>query len=86
MSVASVVPPRRVEAELVLRSMQSGRNGALLVQARAEDDTPVDCVVKLKAGMAREHAAFGTRWRDSPMTSSRKLQGPHPTLGRRARR
>lgn len=54
----TVAPPRRVEAELLLRSMKAGRNGALLVQARTAEDAPVECVVKLKAAMAADHGVL----------------------------
>jgi len=51
-----VEAPRRVEAEMFLRPMTTGRNGAVLLRARDPEGAPVDCVVKLAKAMAAEHA------------------------------
>jgi len=53
-----IVGPTRVEAELFIREMKAGRNGAVLVQARGADGVAVECVVKLAKAMAREHASM----------------------------
>jgi hypothetical protein len=38
--------------------MESGRNGAVLLQARGDDGAPLECIVKLAKAMAKEHAAM----------------------------
>lgn len=53
-----VAGPTRVEAELFIREMKAGRNGAVLLLARGADGIAVECVVKLAKAMAPEHAAM----------------------------
>lgn len=53
-----IASPPKVEAELFVREMRSGRNGAVLLQARGADGVAVECIVKLAAGMAKEHSAM----------------------------
>jgi hypothetical protein len=53
---AVVEAPRLVEAEIFLRRMKAGRNGAMLLRGRNADGKPVDCVVKLAKAMAPEQA------------------------------
>jgi hypothetical protein len=53
-----VAIPTRVEAELFVREMKTGRNGAVHVRARDAQGVAVDCVVKLAGGMAKEQRAM----------------------------
>lgn len=64
MSAQRIVrPPRRVEAEAIIREMNRGKHGALLVTVRdGREGEPFECIVKLDARLLMPPAEHMKEW------------------------